>query len=702
MLKKSLFNKGLYKSNLSRFKWGSFLYFVMLFLSTSFILLMQDIPLAPAEVSFNLANGGKLFAAGFFVFPALLACVVPTVVAVLIFRYLASKKQGIFIASLPYTKEANFISSVLSGFTLMALPVLLNGAILALISFSPYGETFTLWHCAKWVLASLALQFVFFSFSVLSAIVTGNSFALVFVNGVLHTFLLILAVGAYFVFDMFLYGFGEAESFIANVMKITPGAWFLDMIDSANIYGGVSKNVTCLIFCLAALVVYAVSAFAHNKRKIENNEDVAGFEFLQPVLKYGVTLFGSVLTFAALYGIFGTEKGGLFILFWLVLISLIIYFAAEMILKKSLKIFGSSYKGFVGYAAVCAIFVLFVSQTSFFGYENRVPNPNDIEACTFYSLYGYSNQSIKGDPELNRAVAEIHNDIIKNKPKIAPDKNGGDLVCLNYELKGGKTLSREYYLNWEKSFDYMKKVYGYESYKKASDVFGEYSPENIVEISVSLSVANFSGGSQSITDKKLINDFISAWKADIMTLSYEERYNVGHDGRNADNNVKSFDVVVTAKQPFSQNMFAPEKGEGFSYFNVMYNTNFKNVLSFIKQNFSLKDFISTDMEIYMSKKPCRVELKGDGENGERYYYNGVEYGSFSLDKSEISKLDVMDGETLLGEMIFDGLKSDVGECYLFFAINKTDEKIGFESVTPYQIILKLGKDKLDYLAGYAE
>lgn len=704
MLKKSLFNKGLFKSNLSRFKWGSFLYFVMLFLSTSFILLMQDIPLAPAEVEYYLNNDGRLFAPGFFIFPALLACTVPTVVAVLIFRYLATKKQGIFIGSLPYTKEANFISSVLSGFALMAAPVLLNGAVLALISISPFGEAFTLWHCAKWVLANLALQFVFFSLAVLSAVITGNSFALIFVNGVLHSFLLILAVGAYFVSDMFLYGFGKSENFILTVLKVTPAAWMLDITDAANIYEKLSKPAACLIFCIAALAVYAISLFAHNKRKIENNENVAGFEFLQPVLKYGVTLFGSILTFAALKGIYGAKGSGLFILFWVILVSLITYFAAEMFLKKSLKIFSSSYKGFIGYAATVFVIVLFVSQTSFFGYENRVPSPNDIEACSLYSPYKDSSAEIKGDEELSKAVLEMHKDIIKNKPKISPEKNGsGDPIYINYRLKGGKTLSREYYLGFEKSFDYLKKMYSYDSYKKASDVFGEYSPENIVEISVSLNAANLTGGNESITDKKLIKEFISAWEADIMALSYEERYNIGQNGRAADDSVKSFDVIVTAKNDISEaSPFKVGEEERFSYFNVAYNTNFKNVLSFIKQNFSLKDFLSTDMEIYMSKKPYTVELKGDGENGERYYYNGIEYGSFSLEKNEISKLDSIDTETLLSKMIFDGLKSDVGECYLFFGVNKADERYGFETVTPYQIILKLGKDKLDYLAGYAE
>lgn len=702
MLKKSLFNKGLYKSNLSRFKWGSFLYFIMLFLSTSFLLLMQDVPIDRSSLNYYLTNGGQICASGFFVFPALLACVVPTVVAILIFRYLASKKQGIFIASLPQTKEANFVSSVLSGFSLMALPVILNGAILALISFTPYGAGFTLWHCAKWVLMSFALQFVFFAFAVLSAVITGNSFALVFVNAVLHSFLLILAVGAYFVSNMFLYGFGGADNFMQKVMKVTPAAWVLDLIDASNIYEKLSKPQVGLLFCIGALFVYGLSAFAHHKRKVENNESVAGFEFLQPVFKYGITLFASILTFAALNGIFDGKNGGLFLLFWLILVSMIVYFASEMVLKKSLKIFSSSYKGFVCYGAVIFVAVMFVSQTSFFGYENRVPDLKDITACSLYSPYRDAPSAIKGDEELNKAVVEMHKEIIKKKPKISPKKNGsGDPIYIEYELLNGKKLSREYYLSRNDSYGYLKKIYTYDSFKKSSDVFGEYSPEDIVDISIEIDAYNMGNYSKSITDKNLVKGFISAWEADIMNLSYDERYNIGKDGHINDENVKNFNVIVTAKRDVLEvSPFKVVNDSEFFYFNVSYNTNFKNVLNFIKQNFSIKDFISEDMEIYMSKNPFKVELKED--NGvERYYYNGIVYSEFSLERNEVSKLDSASAEKIIADVVFGDLKSDLGECYLFFAVNKNDEKMGFETVTPYQIVLKLTEENLkDYTTVY--
>ena len=75
----------------------------------------------------------------------------------------------------------------------------------------------------------------------------------------------------------------------------------------------------------------------------------------------------------------------------------------------------------------------------------------------------------------------------------------------------------------------------------------------------------------------------------------------------------------------------------------------------------------------MSKNPFKVELKED--NGvERYYYNGIVYSEFSLERNEVSKLDSASAEKIIADVVFGDLKSDLGECYLFFAVNKNDEK----------------------------
>ena len=113
--------------------------------------------------------------------PILLAIVVPTVVALMVFRFIHSKKQAIFIHSLPVSRKANFISSILAAFTLMCIPVIANVAILIFISLLKYGNYFTVPDCVWWMIYNLAGLFLMFSVSVFSANLTGNSFAMIII-----------------------------------------------------------------------------------------------------------------------------------------------------------------------------------------------------------------------------------------------------------------------------------------------------------------------------------------------------------------------------------------------------------------------------------------------------------------------------------------------------------------------------------------
>ena len=92
MLKTSLFSKGIYKSNLARFKWGSFLYFIILFFSTSFIFLINDYGYMTDEaVNRHMLSGGMILRDDYLIFPMLVASFVPTVTVFLAFDMFSSK-----------------------------------------------------------------------------------------------------------------------------------------------------------------------------------------------------------------------------------------------------------------------------------------------------------------------------------------------------------------------------------------------------------------------------------------------------------------------------------------------------------------------------------------------------------------------------------------------------------------------------------
>ena len=84
-LKESLFNKGIYINTLRRFKWGSVLYFIILFLAAPFVFLTTT-----QEAFIGMRGEGVVVESYLlrdipFVFPVVSAMIVPTVVVLMAF-----------------------------------------------------------------------------------------------------------------------------------------------------------------------------------------------------------------------------------------------------------------------------------------------------------------------------------------------------------------------------------------------------------------------------------------------------------------------------------------------------------------------------------------------------------------------------------------------------------------------------------------
>ena len=127
-LRTSLFNKGIYKSTLRRYAWGSVFYAILLFMITSLVIFFD---VDPERYYRTMADHGALILGdGYLYAPLVIAFFVPTVVALLAYRYVHAKKNSVFVHSLPVTRCANYISTVLAALTLMAAPIILNGAVL--------------------------------------------------------------------------------------------------------------------------------------------------------------------------------------------------------------------------------------------------------------------------------------------------------------------------------------------------------------------------------------------------------------------------------------------------------------------------------------------------------------------------------------------------------------------------------------------
>lgn len=517
MTTRAFFDKGVYKTTLKRFSLGSILYFILLFLTSGMLFLLAYEPMTVRD-----AYTSRYYMEELMMMPVILSLIVPTVVSLLVYRFVNSKKASIFVHSLPVTRGANYVSTLLGAFTLMAVPVILNSIILMIISCSGYSGYFTVSDCVKCALVSLFALFVMFSVSTFATMCTGNNFAAVALNAILLFVPLLIATITETILLVFLYGYSYTRNLLFFAEDINPIYIISDLaMDVANFR---EVNVISVVLLAAfAIVLYILAFVLYKHRKSETSEEVAGFKLLNPIFKYTLTFIGTLGVFA-IFTDFIDEKPLLFT-FVVVLASVVFYFGIEMILKKTVRVW-RAYKGYLVFGVCFAAFILFLGLTSVFGYETYVPDFEDIEEAAIYHYYYQSEVPFTKNEELNKYIVQVHQDFVANDNKpilnrgayygfsVYDSSNYDTRIHIEYKLKNGRTVTRRYDLTYDDLKRIMNEVYKYDEYKMACEaVFYD----NIGK------VLYFDINSLSFTDATGdLNELLECIRTDVLKLSYRD------------------------------------------------------------------------------------------------------------------------------------------------------------------------------------
>ncbi len=676
-LKTSLFNLGIYNNTLNRFKWGSFLYFIVLFFSVPFVF-MTRFPsewVASYEHHRIFNNTGILLKQSFMVIPYLMAMVVPTVVALLVFHNVHSAKQGIFTHSTPVTRKAYYISSLLGGFSLMLAPVLLNGIILLAMSLFGYGEVFAPWSVGCWVMINVTVLFIMFSVASLSAFLTGNGVAHVVINLLLHTFSLLIAGAIVLVSDVFLFGFAQnADGFIAEeIFMNTPIVWlFTRLVQEWSFDISMFKSVQLWIYIIGAIVVYVLGYLLYKNRKIEACGDVAAFKVFRPVLKYTVTAAAALAMLAILWGM---ELPGLAIYMVAAVVSAIVYFVCEMLMTKSFKVFGS-YRGFAVFAASAAVVICFCAYTSIFDYETRIPETDKIaKAAVFTGYYGSSNGPLVEDASAIDAVRKAHGEFIENIPVtekalMADERYSGHFIRVKYELKNGKSLERRYMVTEAACDKALAKMFEYTEYKMQITGLDKLNIENIDNATLGAYASSYS---YHIALNKDAAELLAAVKKDVESLSYKEMSGRGY--------ILEFNISLqlTAqeneqKKVFKDGVFSPNADSyEIQSFNITVNSNYKNAMQVLKDKGYYDEVVNSCAEsLWICKEPLF-------KAGDICTYKGVtgEWHEFYANPADCIRLNEADSKALAEAMLtlaMENRHAKDGKNYLLFQRTRNSDE----------------------------
>ena len=435
--KTSFFNRTLFRKNLSRYwpLWGfaSFVGF-----------------LAPAALLVRVIQSGETSVAPLRVreiYYYLVADAVPIVsiayailCAMAVWSYLYNARSVGMMHSLPIRREGLFLTNLLSGLAMMAIPYLVAGGLGTLL-FACCGG-FDAWGTLVTVLAVIAQSVTFFGLATFCAFLTGNIFAL----PVLYFLLNFLAPLGDWLCNLFARGFlfGFTADYSGTVDFLCPMVYLTQRLyvnseyetvrDSALEYQNRLTSVTLenawliAAYAAAGLVFLTLAYLLYRRRESERAGDVVAVRVFRPVFRFGVAalsaLLGGRLLYALLWESF--QAGDTFtpvpLAICLMVAGLIGYYAASMLLAKSLRVFRGSAVGALCLVAACAAFCAGM-RYDLFGIERRIPDQNEIAQLEIYLARNTYYLTPEDQPELLSGAQDLQRTLIAQK----------DLIRSNYE-----------------------------------------------------------------------------------------------------------------------------------------------------------------------------------------------------------------------------------------------------------------------------
>lgn len=516
-LKTSLFNRGIYKATVRRYIWGAVFYTIMLFMITAIPILFS---INPDTYTRTMAEHGAFILDDMYLFaPLVISFFVPTIVALLVYRFVHSKKTSIFVHSLPVSRRANYISTLLGAMTLMIAPIVFNGIILMIMSLSAYGAFFDVASCLIWIGLNILSIILMFSTASLAAFLTGNSFAMVGINGLLHCIALIIMGSISSLASVFLYGYYETNSLITAATEWNFIAYVIGLANRAAYTSDIPIAFDWLklvIMLLLTAISYFAAFLLYKKRRLETAEDVASYKCLNPIYKYMLTALSALGAFA-LFG-YTLENNSYLVIIITFVVSAVVYFAAEMLLKKSLRIW-KSYKGYLVFLAAFAAFISIFAFTGFFGYETRVPEKENVEnVLVCDSRSAYRDDVYVENREIIEYALSVHEELVQKDniytiKKFLTDRD--ENIYFKYKLTNGKTVWRRYSVSEEMLCRVLDELYKSHEYKrKIMEIFSD-------EIGKIYNIHIYRNSEEFIDDEK-IEEFVACLREDLLELEYTE------------------------------------------------------------------------------------------------------------------------------------------------------------------------------------
>ena len=462
------------------------------------------------------------------------------IAAIVVFRYMHLVNAAAVCHSLPVTRGQLYIGHLISGYVLASAPVIVNSAILMILSKPVYydenmyyssateairgRDMFTVKAVLVTMLLLLLIMLFVYVISVFAGMLCGTS--VMHIIGAVGLNVLAPALLAFVCeyAQLFLYGFSTSSAMRHTIKLSTPVLSISSMRARAFPNSDSINILPVIVYILIAAVIVATGYFLYRQRKLENAAEPLAFKIMVPVVCGLITFFA-----ATLIGLFAGEESRFFI--WFIAGTAVFYILSRMLALKTTRVFNrNTFKAFGVYAVIIALFIsIFAFDVT--GYENRIPKQADIKSVSTDILSRY----IQTDRKANRAeftskenienIRNLHREFLLRKSGAVISGSldsflGDSERSCSYTLKNSHTLKRSY----DASFDFIKNSRAIKAIYESDEYKDIYSLYNNDLSNVSVSLVSYTSDEYYSAEIKTaeIDGLIAAIEKDFKDRTFEE------------------------------------------------------------------------------------------------------------------------------------------------------------------------------------
>ena len=371
-------------------------------------------------------------------------------IAAALFGDLYNTKLCYSLHAMPCRRESWLATHLLSGLLFSLVPNVIACCYL-MVKLEAY------WFLGLFWLLAATLQFIFFyGIATVSALLTGNRFAMLLVYMVCQFLSMLIYVAVELIYLPMLTGVAvdieDFSRFCPAVQLLRLDYFQFTKLERSALmthsnsrffyrYDGLGQGWGYMaIWGVVGLAAMALSFWLYRKRHLESAGDFIAFPRLKGIACAVLTLCVT-LCFAFIGSLFAS------MLVWSIVGLIVGFFGSLMLLERQLKVFRK--RTFLGAAVMLIAVILSIAAIGcdWFGIEGWTPKADRVESVTVANgpdnaYYNVLSATLKEEEDISQIIA-AHTDILE---RLDAESFEYHTVYLTYKMKSGRTVVRNYHI----------------------------------------------------------------------------------------------------------------------------------------------------------------------------------------------------------------------------------------------------------------